>query len=52
MVYSFTPEEEIVIIKIIDNFNNLINNKYRDIFEEINFIKVDNEIESFFSQLR
>ena len=45
-VYPFTPEEEIVIIKIIENFNSLINNKYRDIFREINFIKVDNEIES------
>lgn len=45
-VLPFTPEEEIVIIKIIENFNELINHKYRDIFREINFIKVDNEIES------
>ena len=45
-VISFTPEEEIVIVKIIENFNKLIKNKYRFIFTEINFIKVDNEIES------
>ena len=45
-VLSFSPEEEIVIIKIIENFNKLINNKFRFIFNEINFIKVDNEIES------
>ena len=45
-VLSFSPEEEIVIIKIIENFNKLINNKFRFIFKEINFIKVDNEIES------
>ena len=45
-VLSFSPEEEIIIVKIIENFNNLINNKFRFIFNQINFIKVDNEIES------
>ena len=45
-VIPFTPEEELKIIKVIENFNKLINNKYRSIFKEINFIKVDNEIES------
>ena len=42
----FNDFEENKILEIIDNFNKLINFKYRDIFREINFIKVDNKIES------
>jgi hypothetical protein len=45
-VYSFTSEEEQYIVKIIENLNNLIDFRYRKIFGEINFIKVDNKIES------
>tara|TARA_B100000767_G_scaffold101361_3_gene97332 strand:+ start:375 stop:1322 length:948 start_codon:yes stop_codon:yes gene_type:complete len=42
----FSNFEEKKILEIINNFNKLINFKYRDIFKEINFIKVDNNIES------